>query len=217
MIKKICFSLWGNNPKYTIGAIKNTQLAKEIYPEWKTVFYIGNDVSENITKQLIDNEAELILMGDSGWNGMFWRFLGADSDDIYLCRDTDSRLNYREKAAVDAWLDTNKDFHIMRDHPFHRIEILGGAWGCRNGILKGLSAWIKDYDKRDFDNKYQVDQNFLKEVIYPKIKNKSYINDEFFEHKPFPKQRINNEYVGAPFNENDELIIGLNGEKYVSE
>ncbi len=34
MNKVISFSLWGDNPKYTIGAIKNAELSKTIYPDW---------------------------------------------------------------------------------------------------------------------------------------------------------------------------------------
>jgi len=32
--KIISFSLWGDKPMYTIGAIKNAKLAEEIYPGW---------------------------------------------------------------------------------------------------------------------------------------------------------------------------------------
>lgn len=205
MIKKICFSLWGNDPKYTVGAIRNAELAHSIYPQWKTVFYVGNDVHENTLVQIEKAEGELIFMNDSGWNGMFWRFLGADSEDVYLCRDADSRLNTREAVAVQAWLNSDKDFHIMRDHPFHRIEILGGTWGCRNGILKGLSDKIKEYKKGEYDNKYQVDQNFLKEIVYPIVRYKAMVHDEFFERKPFPTKRKNKyDFVGQVFNHLEE-------------
>ena len=32
MTKVIGFSLWGDNPKYTVGATRNAQLARKIYP-----------------------------------------------------------------------------------------------------------------------------------------------------------------------------------------
>ena len=38
MKKIIAFSLWGDQPKYTVGAIKNADLAKEIYPDWTCRF-----------------------------------------------------------------------------------------------------------------------------------------------------------------------------------
>jgi protein O-GlcNAc transferase len=214
MTNIISFSLWGENPKYTIGAIRNAELAKEIYPGWKCRFYIGEDVPNNIIETLKSLESEIVQMGGTGWNGMFWRFLAADSYDIVISRDTDSRLNFREKAAVEEWLNSDKDFHIMRDHPYHATAILGGMWGSRNGILRGISQWINAYNKRDYDNKYQVDQNFLRELTYTIVKDRSFVHDEFFEKKPFPTPRNNNEYVGASFNEQDTLLISLTGEVY---
>jgi hypothetical protein len=106
--------------------------------------------------------------------------------------------------AVDEWLLSDKDFHIMRDHPYHNTEILGGMWGCRNGILKGITQLVTNYNKGNF---WQVDQNFLKEQIYPKIINNCFVHDSFlnFESfkKEFPFERVNKEFVGDVFDEND--------------
>ena len=45
MKKIIAFSLWGDNPKYCIGAIKNAQLRIQYYSDWVCKFYIQKDVS----------------------------------------------------------------------------------------------------------------------------------------------------------------------------
>ena len=53
MKKVISFSLWGDDPKYTIGAIRNAELAKTVYPGWVPRFYCAkNSVPENIINQL---------------------------------------------------------------------------------------------------------------------------------------------------------------------
>ena len=52
MKKIISFSLWGDNPKYTIGAIKNAEIAKEIYPDWICRFYLGKSTPIEIVKDL---------------------------------------------------------------------------------------------------------------------------------------------------------------------
>lgn len=206
MTKVIAFSLWGKNPKYTIGAIRNTELAKEIYPGWICRFYTGDDVSEDIENQLVSNGAEVCKMDGSSWNGMFWRFFAADSPDIMISRDTDSRLGWREKAAVDEWLASDKDFHIMRDHPYHATEILGGMWGVRNGLLSGIKDMIADYNTGSYDNKYQVDQNFLREIIWPLVRDKSCVHDPYFSIGcEFPTERKDmQDFVGQVFNENEE-------------
>ena len=114
------------------GAIKNVKLAKKIYPNWVCRFYIGKNTSVDIINKLksFDN-TEVIEMGvDGNWTGMFWRFYpaGENDVDVMLSRDADSRLCKREAAAVDEWLASGKDFHIMRDHPYHNTLILGGMW-----------------------------------------------------------------------------------------
>lgn len=204
MTKIISFSLWGQDPKYTIGAIRNAEVAPEIYPGWTCRFYTGEDVTDEIKSKLLDLESEVIEMGGADWNGMFWRFFAAENADIMISRDTDSRLSLRERAAVDEWLASDKDFHIMRDHPYHKTEILGGMWGCRNGILDNIKEMIHDYDMGEYSNKYQVDQNFLRDVIYPIVKDNSMVHDEFFEKKPFPTSRLNpQDFVGQVYDENE--------------
>ena len=125
--------MWGNNPKYTIGAIKNAQLLNTIYPGWIAWFYCGNSVPEEIVEYLNSSEnCEVFRMNEPGnWMGTFWRFYPASIEevDVMLSRDCDSRLNKREKLAVDEWLKSDKNFHIMRDHPWHNTEILAGLWG----------------------------------------------------------------------------------------
>jgi hypothetical protein len=206
MKKIISFSLWGNNPKYTIGAIKNAELAKTIYPDWICRFYCGKSVPSDIIEKLKTyNNVEVIEMEENGdWTGMFWRFYACEDSDVMISRDTDSRLNLREKNAVDEWLTSDKDFHIMRDHPYHNTLILGGMWGVRNGILKNILTLIENYNKGDF---WQVDQNFLREKIYPIVVNTTYVHDSYHNFnlwsKKFSTERINQEFVGDVFNEND--------------
>lgn len=203
MKKIISFCLWGNDPKYTIGALRNAELAKTVYPGWIPRFYVGSSTSPAVTKQLLRASAEVVSMTEPGdWRGMFWRFYPAGEPDVevMLSRDTDSRLSIRERAAVEEWLNSSKDFHIMRDHPAHATEILGGMWGARGGILKGIKEEIDSYKGGDF---WQVDQNFLRQVIYPRVKDNAFVHDEFFEKKPFPTQRMNKEFVGDVFDSSD--------------
>ena len=173
--KIISFSLWGNNSKYTIGAVKNAKLAQIVYPGWICRFYIGQSTikkSEKIIKLLSDMEnVEIIKMQEEGdWTGMFWRFLPASEKNvsIMISRDTDSRLNKKEAAAVKEFEASEKKFHIMRDHPYHKTEILGGMWGVKAGVITNIEEKINNYKKGNF---WQVDQNFLKEIIFPIIKN----------------------------------------------
>jgi hypothetical protein len=208
MKKIISFSLWGSNPKYTIGAVKNAQLLNKIYPGWIARFYCGMSVPKDIIKELENSEnCEVILINEPGdWRGMFWRFYPASEEDVevMLSRDCDSRLNMRENLAVDEWLASDKSFHIMRDHPWHGTEILGGMWGVRGNILSDMKEMIDKYIKGDF---WQVDQNFLREYVYNRIKGDCFVHDSYHNYesfkKQFPKNRNGQEFVGEAFDEYD--------------
>jgi len=207
MKKIISFSLWGDNPVYTQGAIRNAELAKEIYPDWVCRYYIGKSTPNDIVVKLqnFDNTEVIVMDNDGDWTGMFWRFYPASEDDVdvMISRDCDSRLNAREKYAVDEWLSSDKGFHIMRDHPWHNTSILGGMWGSRKGIVNNMKELIGDYIKGNF---WQVDQNFLREKIFPLIVNNNMTHDEFFGGKPFPTIREHKQFVGQAFNKNDEML-----------
>lgn len=201
-MKIVSYSLWGNDPKYTVGALRNAQMCREYYPDWIARFYVGKSVPSDIVSSLkaIEN-TEVVLMEEEGdWTGMFWRFTAADSNDVVVSRDTDCRPSWREVKAVEAWLNSDKDFHIMRDHPYHGTEILGGMWGARNGILLGINQKISEYSKGNF---WQVDQNFLRSVVYPLVCDRAMVHDEIFERKAFPTARNPREFVGKAFNADD--------------
>lgn len=207
MKKVIAFSLWGDNEKYTLGAIRNADLAKSVYPGWVCRFYVGRSTPFSIVEELSKRDnTEIFLMSEQGdWTSMFWRFFPASDPtvDVMLSRDTDSRLTKREKEAVDVWLQSKAGFHIMRDHPYHATEIMGGMWGAKKGCIPQMKNMCVEYVKGDF---WQVDQNFLKEKIFPLIVHKCCVHDPFFAKIPFPSKRNTGEFVGQAFNGDDSLF-----------
>jgi len=203
-MRTISYSLWGDNPKYTVGAIRNAELAQDIYPEWISRFYIGNTVP----KETIDNlrkipNTEIIPVSElNNWTGMFWRFSSSYDPNVSISifRDTDSRLSMREKYAVDEWLLSDKTFHIMRDHPFHRFPILGGMWGFKRNDKYNMQILLNNFNKT---NEYGTDYAFFGTVLYPLIGEDKLVHDEFFDRKPFPIAREVSGFVGEIFDEND--------------
>jgi protein O-GlcNAc transferase len=212
MKKIISFSLWGDDPRYTDGAIRNAEIAKVVYPDWICRYHVGSNTPHNILSQLREfKNVEIVLRGDScDWTGMFWRFEDASDEevDIMISRDTDSRLTLREAAAVAQWEASSAGFHILRDHPYHAAVIMGGMWGAKRGVFPEMKALISQYVKGDF---WQVDQNFLRDLVYPKIRNNAYVHDEFFEKKSFPYPRDEKHFIGQAYAGDDRI---LDGEEY---
>ena len=64
---------------------------------------------------------------------MLWRFFPTlDSQvDVFISRDLDSVLKPREVDATEEWLQSGKSLHVMQDHPFHDVPMLGGLWGTK--------------------------------------------------------------------------------------
>lgn len=201
-MKIISFSLWGSNSRYTLGALQNASLAKMVYPDWICRYYVGKSTPQQTISQLseFDNVEIVEMEEEENWTSTFWRFLAAgdDSVEVMISRDVDSRLWFREKKAVDEWLDSDKDFHIMRDHPYHGVPILAGMWGARGNILKNIKKLCNDFEKKK--TLKQVDQNFLAQVVFPMVEEKSFIHDEYFtKDSPFPTKRNEKHFVGQAY------------------
>jgi len=216
----IAFSLWGDKPMYWIGAIKNIELAKKYYPGWICRFYIDKNSRHDLIDTIKGDNVEVVLVDPTGSNenhyyhhGMFWRFnASVDEDvDVFLSRDCDSRISEREASAVNEWLSSDKDFHIMRDHPYHAVPILGGMWGCRRGIMReiGLIDKINQWCSNGRSSySAGIDQDFLREIVYPLIKDRAMEHSDFNlnyggEIRNFPYIRNDYEFVGDVFDEND--------------
>jgi hypothetical protein len=210
MKKVVAYSLWGDHPMYWIGALRNIELINKFYPGFIARFYIDKNSRQDLIDSIKGENVEVILVDSKdSFHGMFWRFWASEDPDvdIFLSRDCDSRISEREATAVNEWLKSDKDFHIMRDHPYHTVPILGGMWGCRNGILRDIkiSKQIEHWNK--FGRK-GIDQDFLGQVIYPYIRNKAIEHAEFNlrfggEIRKFPSVRIDYEYIGDIFDEKD--------------
>tara|TARA_R100000008_G_scaffold84500_1_gene72046 strand:- start:5513 stop:6256 length:744 start_codon:yes stop_codon:yes gene_type:complete len=208
-MKLITFSLWGMNPKYTQGAIKNAELAPEIYPGWKCRFYLGASTPKPVEHQLRKyDHVEVVNKPEWGdWRGMFWRFEPASEDDVevMISRDCDSRLNKREASAVEEWLKTDRGFHIMRDHPYHQFAVLGGMWGAKKGTVPRMKELI--YEWGGGTDKYGTDYDFFVEKILPTMDQEVLmVHDEFFKGIPFPTPRQGLEFVGQVFDEEDRTL-----------
>ena len=223
MKKVISFSLWGDNPTYNTGAIINAKDAAKMYPDFECWFYIHY---ETVPKETVlslfkmDNVKILFKMGDLAViKPMMWRFLAIDDPEVevMMSRDTDTRLLQREKLAVDEWLASDAAFHIMRDHPYHDTQILGGMYGVKKmpeiPSWKGLIDPFTQWGDRNYD------QYFLANVIYPIVKEKAMIHATFFRIEGdtcrfFPieydaEYRFVGEYIGHNEGRNDHHIDDL--------
>ena len=211
----VSFSLYGNHPIYCRGAVANAKLLPDIYPGWKMRVYCGHEVDADLRHELRALGCQVRLMphvfgGKAAINtddlstdptvprrmlspfGLFWRFLAASdpSAEYVIVRDCDSRLNVREKAAVEEYLASGKTAHVMHDHPAHSAPIMGGMWGIKGGILP-VESLLKEWD---FSSRHGDDQRFLAAKVWPLIKHDTLAHGN--RGVPFPVHPPYNGFVG---------------------
>lgn len=200
----ISFSLWGNNSKYTLGAIENIKLSNSIFPEWICRFYVDKNLDAEILKEIRSySNTEIIFADDSLCvNKMMWRFTAIDDPDVgvMLSRDADSRLSLREKACVDIWLQSHEIFHSIIDHPYH-YKIMGGMWGIKKNNIVNMKILMSNWSS---SNHHNNDQAFLNSVLYPIICNSYMLHDSIgLKNFPIPPDP-NYHFVGEIFQGNNQ-------------
>lgn len=183
--KLISMSLYGDISMYLKGAIENVNTYKQYYPDWDLRIYCAEVVPEL--------DCETIIMGQSNQHsGMFWRFLPLFQDhDAVIVRDTDSRFNKKEAAAVDAWLASNRTAHSMHDHEHHRCyPLFGGMFGIRCGRIPDLTQELLAAFKKP--QKRVKDMDWLRNSLWP------HIEHDTLHHSSVPLQW---QYVPFPLDE----------------
>lgn len=208
----ISFCLFGSNPMFTAGALRNAELAPKIYPNWSLLFWLGDSVPDNIVKSLVDAGAD--CRPSPLPNPMLARFLVNDLDEVerYIVRDTDSRLNTREATAVNEWIALGKAFHVIRDHPGHCVPMPGGLWGGTTGrfnMKRLLDKWEGPKEGGAREAIYNHDQIFLREMVWPLIKDDCVQHDfctaRFFRNSlPFPAKFGDWRFCGERFGADEQ-------------
>ena len=169
--KIISFSLYGDDVKYSLGAIRNVEFAKKYYPNWICRFYCTEDASN--LDILADEDCEIAII-ESKIPPMYWRFFAVDDPSVsaVIVRDADSLVNPREAAAVKEWMESKHVLHTMHDCDMkggHMMTIMGGMWGIKCPVDFKMTEEINSFCKnlRNYKFRYSDDQQFLAKKLYP--------------------------------------------------
>ena len=216
--KFFSFCVYNDKPKYTIGAIRNCEQYTSEFPFFKSLFFIRNDVPQSIIDEITIKKGTVIkTLFLPDWFMMFTRFLPLELCKFNSSRDTDGRLIKREIYLNHDFIVSDKKFHIIRDHPYHSTEILGGMWSSQNLNIPNLRFLILDFCLKNMNKVTMAmghDQNFLKNYIYHLINNEHLLtHDNYFNYTKNKTKitipRENKEYIGEPYDENNQYDIKL--------
>jgi hypothetical protein len=176
----ISFCVYGTHVKYLKGLEENLKVINEKLPNYRVYIYMGNDVPDeyyhiyssykNVTIMKIDKN------GTVGAELMMYRSFTLDYySDVYISfsRDIDSLINDRDIWTMNEFIQSDKLFHVVRDHYWHKMRIMGGTFGMkRNNIIsikKEYWSWKENSNIEDLT--YATDEKFLQEKVYDIIKN----------------------------------------------
>jgi len=170
MNKIISMSVWGNNPRYILGAKRQIDLAKKYYPDWKIRIYTDNPLN------FLGEEIETVKISDGSY-GMFWRFLALfDSEEnIVMVRDSDSRTTIREQRCIQEWLSSDKTFHTFKDHEAHyEFPIIGCSFALKGKLDDTTRQIMLSYMNRE--KYYCSDQNFLRDYVWGQVQQNAMVH-----------------------------------------
>lgn len=217
MNKIVSISVWGSNPQYCIGAIKNAEIVKKLLPEWKCRIFVNDSVPIKYQKILytMDN-VEIAEVDSDDTYGMFWRFYSMfeSEDNISISRDSDSRITEREVRCLNEWLKSDKKFSIIRDHERHYDwPMMGGMWGMKGMLDDRVYDFMKKYSEY---HQYAIDQVFLKDVVWPIAQNDCIIHG-IRETKWMCENRNVDNFIGQGYTDKDIPIysVDASGEKLI--
>jgi hypothetical protein len=185
--KLIAYSLFGARPRYCEGAVANCDAAAEFLPGWSCRFYVDDSVPADILRRLRAKGAEVIMVDaetKASIHPLMWRFLAADDPQVarFLMRDADSLIGRREAAAVHAWLESDRWFHLMRDWLNHGELLLAGMWGGCTGVIPSLKTEMLDFLQHEVTARFRpnVDQHFLRQRLWPTVRQSVLAHDSQF-------------------------------------
>ena len=207
-MKHISFSLFGNDLKYFVGAEKNIIINKELLPDWTTIiYYHPQNVLKDYVAKLTDLGATMIDVSnvklgekESIHFPYFWRFLSFLENVPTLVRDLDSRLSEREVQYIRMWEESNQDYFIIRDHPWH-APVPSGLFGIKRKIQEFENHFIQFVNTSDL--RWGTDQD----ILYQYMENIDKSNLLYFgyDKKETYIPRDNKQFfIGIQLDENDE-------------
>jgi hypothetical protein len=201
----ISFSVFGADSKYREGLVKNVTAATIVYPDWQLFVYCDRE-NHDVLRAVASERIKVICQKElsEGLEGALWRYLPALDPRVetVIFRDADSLVGAREAEAVDEWLSSPFQVHLIRDHPYHESPVMGGMFGVRGAAVQTLASLLGSALARRRLHLYGDDQAFLNEEFYPRLRHTALVHTDFlryfFEHtRPLRPPADGEDFIGA--------------------
>jgi GR25 family glycosyltransferase involved in LPS biosynthesis len=162
-MKVFSFCIYGSERNYYNGLLENVQIIREYFPDFEIYVYKGIcDASWTF------EDVKIIETQKDGAINMLYRYLPLEFAEIGFVRDADSRIYERDRWCISQFLQSSKNYHIVRDHYYHKEPIMGGIFGWKKPINLDFQL--------DREIGYSQDMTYLKDYLYPLIKSDSLVH-----------------------------------------
>ena len=216
-LKIFSFCLYGNQEKYCKGLLKNLECIQNIFSDFLVWVYIGDNVNEKTISDISKFEnTKIIFTNEKGHINKFFRFFPIDNTNVEICivRDADSRIYDRDVSCIKDFFNSEKLFHIIRDHPNHHTwKIMAGMWGIKKGLVDNIKILYEKWKEQKSIIDFWDDQIFLSDILHPLVKDNVLVHEAFltsFESQSsktsFKVPILNGHFVGQVYEFTDSGI-----------
>lgn len=167
-MKVFSFCIYGTERNYYDGLLENIKIIREYYPDFEIYIYKG--ICDPEWK--FDETIKVIETGRSGAINMLFRYLPVNFANTGFIRDADSRMTERDIWCIQEFLKSSKEYHIIRDHFYHKSPIMGGIFGWKTPVKFeiDLSPTVG----------YAYDMSYIEKHLYPIIKSQALIHSNIY-------------------------------------
>lgn len=219
----VSFSLFGSEPKYYIGAEKNIIEINNFLPNWEVrIYYHENMILDGKVEYLSNLGATLINVKDivlgnkeSIHYPFFWRFLSFFEKTPSIVRDLDSRFSDREIQYINQWMSGERDYFIIRDHPW-QAPVPSGLFGIKKFIPEFKDHFINFVNNEDL--RWGADQEILR-IYMEQINEENVFYCGYDDRTNYIPRDDKNFFIGMQMDETDNPTdpSGIKCLQYITE
>lgn len=203
--KIISVSLFGKKEYYFNNARKMLKNISREFPGWKLRIYIHYKVDPKIITEFIEKGAQIVIIKQDNVtpsDSTFWRFLPAEEDIIFICRDVDYNLNREDFLLVEDWIKNSKNKFMKYQARVKNWKILNlfykdfliknfwaGFWGGKGRCIPDILDRINNFKYRKH---WHSDELFLETIIWDNYVKKYGISIYFHNYYSKQLKRLRN-------------------------
>ena len=146
-----------------------------IYPKWQLRWHVDEDELSRVKRHcdgLDFVQIEVMPHTDFMSVGHLWRVKPCWDCDVQYCaqNDCDAVPSTREAKCRNEFIELAYDGHVIRDHPDHSGQMMGGLCCWRAEVVRNLfETWDEFINQHEPQDDWQFNQWYLLKAIWNQL------------------------------------------------